>query len=151
PMVEMGRHLMAGEPVFISNYLFGGGYDWRTDASVFPIISPILPLVAPMTTTGWYFGIVDVVASFELMVIAASFAGCAAWLRQKHALSLSDSHILVASMSYAFSPVVLLFGSSWMGFINVLAAWPAVLVALQLAGFWRSTALLSCAFAFSLF
>src|SRR5215468_12383618 len=51
PMVEMSRNMHSGHPVFVSRYLFGGDYDWTRDATIFPLISPLLPILSPLART----------------------------------------------------------------------------------------------------
>ena len=151
PMVEMARNLQTGKPAFVSEHLFGGNYDWSTDATIFPLISPILPLLSPLAQTPVYFVLVDAITIFEFVVIAVSFAAAAAWLRRRHHLPLGDRVIVGASLSYAFAPLSLLFGTSWMGFINAQAAWPLVFVALQFRSAPRSIGLMLAAFVFAVF
>ncbi len=150
-MVEIARNIGEGKPALVSASLFGGGYNWSTDASFFILISPLLPLLSPLARSDWYFSVVDVITTFEFVVVAMSFAFAALWLRRRHDLALGNGIIVVASMSYTFCPLMLLFGSSWMGFINAQAAWPLVFIALQFRSAWRAIALLFAAFAFSLF
>src|SRR5262249_5864266 len=88
---------------------------------------------------------------FEFVGIAISFAGAATWLRRRYELPLTDRMLLVATMSYTFAPLPLLFGTSWMGFINAQAAWPLAYIAMQFRSATRAIALLSVAFAFALF
>ena len=58
PMVEMGRNLQAGKPIFVSAYLFGGNYDWSSDASAFAFLSPLLPLLSPVARSPYYFALI---------------------------------------------------------------------------------------------
>ncbi len=150
-MVEMARRIQSGQKAFVSESLFGGDYDWTTDATVFPLISPLLPLLSPLARTPVYFVLVDAITIFEFVVIAVSFAGAAAWLRGRYLLPISDRLIVGASLSYAFAPLPLLFGTSWMGFVNPQAAWPLVFVALQLRSARNAIALTLVAFLFCVF
>ena len=151
PMVEIARNLLAGKPAFVSASLFGGGYDWSNDATIFPFISPLLPLLSPLARTTYYFALVDIIATFELIVIAGSFTGAALWLRRRHELPIGDWPIIATALSYTFAPIHLIYATSWLGFVNAQAAWPLVFAALQFPSHRRSIAVMFGAFAFSLF
>ncbi len=151
PMVEIARHLQADRPAFVSESLFGGNYDWSTDATIFPLISPLLPLLSPLARTAYYFALVDIITTFEFVVIAIAFAASATWLRRRHDLPISDGIIVATTLSYAFAPLFLLYGTSWMGFINVQAAWPLVFVALQFRSALGAIGLIFGAFVFCVF
>ncbi len=62
---------------------------------------------------------------------------------------LGDGLIVGTSLSYTFAPLPLLFGTSWMGFINAQAAWPLVFIALQFRSSRHAVALMPAAFVFS--
>ncbi len=151
PMVEMARNLHEGKPVFVSASLFGGNYDWSGDATIFPFLNPLLPLLSPLARTSFYFALIDVITTIEFMAIAASFAAATLWLRRRHEIPIGDWAVVAVSLSYAFAPLHLIYGASWTGFINAQAAWPLIFVALQFSSVRNSIGVLSAAFAFALF
>jgi hypothetical protein len=151
PMVEMSRHLHEGKPVFVSATLFGGNYDWSSDATIFPFLTPLLPLLSPLARSSVYFILIDVITSIEFMAISASFAAAALWLRRRHSIPIGNWAVVAVSLSYAFAPLHMLYAASWTGFVNAQAAWPLVFVALQFSSARSAIAVLFSAFGFALF
>ncbi len=151
PMVEMARNFHEEKSIFLSAFLFGGNYDWSNDASCFAYLSPLLPLLSPLARSRYYFALVDVITTMEFVVVAAAFAAAALWLRRRYELRLGDWALAAVSLSYAFAPLNLIQGASWIGFVNAQAAWPLVFVALQFSSERRAIATLAAAFAFALF
>ena len=99
PMVEMARNLHAGKPVFVSASLFGGNYDWSSDATIFPFLNPLLPLLSPLARTPFYFALIDIITTLEFMVIAVAFAAAVLWLRRRQEIPIGDWAVVAVSLS----------------------------------------------------
>ncbi len=81
PMVEIARNIGVSKPPFVSAALFGGDYHWANDASIFTLAgASLLPLLA-LLAGSLYFSIIDVITTFEFIVVVMSFSAMAPWLR----------------------------------------------------------------------
>jgi hypothetical protein len=68
--------------------------------------------------------IMDVVAFFFLMLAAAGFVNLAHHLRSELGLKLSDARLMLYTLSFTYSMIVLTTGSSWLNFLGNHSALP---------------------------
>jgi hypothetical protein len=123
---EAYRRLWAGRSPFYNDYLFGG-FNLLTDTGHFTLWSPLALPFSFLAQTPYYFWLPDIVGTLSLTVIAGAFCWSALQLRQTLALPIAVPLIVALSLSYAFTPYNFIVGASWIGFLNVQAAYPLVL------------------------
>jgi hypothetical protein len=123
---EAYRRLWEGRSPFYNPYLFGG-FNLLTDTGHFTLWSPLALPFSFLARTPYYFWLPDIVGTLSLTVIAGAFCWSALQLRQTLALPISMPLIVGLSLSYAFTPYNFIVGASWIGFLNVQAAYPLVL------------------------
>lgn len=127
--VEFSRRLWSGQNPFVSEALFGGGYNFLFDGGM-GLLSPLLLLATPIGCTRWYYLAPDVIASLNLITIALAFCWAGVQLRQRLGLKITNGTLVFLSISYAFSAFNLVVNASWIGFINPQAAMPVIFAAL---------------------
>ena len=133
--MEVGHNLLAGHSPFISQHLFGGGYNLLRDPASFAW-HPLYLLVSLLAGTPFHCAIVDVDAFVLFMIGAAGFTTLAHELRREMALEVSDGWILFYTLSYTFTMIALCTGASWLNFLGDISALPwLVLGILQTS--WR--------------
>jgi len=120
---EMGRNMKAGHTPFVSEFLFGGGYNYLRDFSAtqwhpFFLVSTLL------ADTPARFWMIDVMALLFLLVAAAGIAVLAHSLREELSLKIPDGYLVFYCLSYVFSAYVLTVGPSWVNFLANLGALP---------------------------
>ena len=119
---EMGKRLLSGRSPFISDHLFGGGYDFLRDPTYF--WHPLYLAVSLLAGTPFHFAIIDVDAFVLFMLAAAGFVTLAHYLRREMALQVSDGWIMFYTLSFTYSMIALTTGASWLNFLCNQSALP---------------------------
>jgi hypothetical protein len=122
-LVEMGRHMQHGESPFISNYMFGGHYDWSRDLGCL-CWHPFYLLPAMLADTHEQLGMVDIISLLYLLVTTVGFTLLVYKLRKDFVLNLPDISLIFYTMSFVFSMYILSVGASWLGFLGNQSALP---------------------------
>ena len=148
--VDTARSLWAGRPIVVNAHIFGGNYDMLHDPACIALWSPWLFLFSPLALTRQYTLIVDAISLANSCTIGAAFAGSMLFLRRRLNLATSDWAIVVATLSYTFTPYNLLIGSSWLGFLNAQTVFPIAVAASFARRWWLGSLCLAPAFIFGL-
>ena len=122
-LTEMGRHLQAGEFPFVSNYLFGGHYDWTRDVGCLSW-HPFYLLPAMLADTWARYWIMDAIALPYLLLTTIGFTILAWQLRTEFKLTICDGWIIFYTLSFIYSTYILMVGSSWLCFLGNQSALP---------------------------
>jgi hypothetical protein len=131
---EVGQHLLSGRSPFISDHLFGGGYNFLRDPDFFTW-NPIYLAVSLLAGTPFHNAIIDVDAFALLMLATAGFVTLAHYLRREMALAISDGWIMFYALSFTYTMIALTTGASWLTFLGNQSALPwLVLGILQKTG-----------------
>jgi len=137
---EMGRHLLHSQSPFYSDHLFGGHYDYLRD-SMFFTWHPLYLLVSLLAGTPFHLAIVDVDAFFLFLITTAGFVTLAWYLRREIPLKISDGWIMFYAMSFTYSMIMLVTGSSWLIFVANESALPWLALGI-LQKTWRNALLI---------
>jgi hypothetical protein len=121
--MEVGQNLLSGRSPFISNHLFGGGYDLLRDPCFFAW-HPIYLVVSLLAGTPFHNAIIDVDAFALLMLSTAGFVTLAHYLRREMALTISDGWIMFYALSFTYTMIALATGASWLTFLGNQSALP---------------------------
>jgi len=121
-LTEIGQRLAGGKSPFISGYIFNGNYNLLRDAS--SCWHPIYLLASLLANTPAHFLIVDAAAFSLFMLATAGFVHLAHFLRSELDLKLSDARLMLYSLSFTYSMIVLTTGSSWVTFLGNHSALP---------------------------
>ena len=131
---EIGRRLLSGQSPFISDHLFGDGYNLLRDPDSF-VWHPLYLLVSLLAGTPFHNAIIDVDAFALLMLATAGFVTLAHYLRREMALEISDGWIMFYALSFTYTMIALTTGASWLNFLGNQSALPwLVLGILQKTG-----------------
>jgi hypothetical protein len=122
-LIEMGRHLQHGEAPFISDYLFGGHYDWTRDPGCL-VWHPFYLLPAMLADTWAKFWVMDLIAFLFLLSTTIGFTLLAHQLRNEFQPALHDAWLMFYTMSFVFSMYILTIGPSWICFLGSQSALP---------------------------
>ncbi len=122
-LTEMGRHLKNGQSPFVSDYLFGGHYDWSRDVGCL-LWHPFFLGPALLADTPARFWMLDVIALLFLLLTTVGFTILAHTLRSEFSLKLADVWLIFYTMSYVFSMYILMIGPSWINFLGNQSALP---------------------------
>ena len=122
-MTEIGRHLKGGQSPFISNYLFGGGYDLSKDIAA-TFWHPFYLLTALLSDTAAKYAIMDLLALMFILLAAAGFTLLGNALVQEFNPKLPVIYILFYTASWLFSSYILMVGPSWIQFLGNQSALP---------------------------
>jgi hypothetical protein len=122
-LTGIGRRLTRGESPFIADDIFGGHYNLLRDCTSF-LWHPIYLLAALLAQTPAHFFAIDFVALFFLWLAAAGFVCLAHFLRQEFGLPLGDARLMLCTLSFTYSMLVLCAGSSWVDFLANHSALP---------------------------
>jgi hypothetical protein len=134
--IEMGHHLLSGRSPFVSDHLFGGGYDLLRDPTYFAW-HPLYLLVSLLAGTPFRNAIIDVNAFVFFMLATAGFVTLADYLRREMSLKLSDAWLTFYSLSFTYTMMAIATGASWLDFMGNYCALPwLVLGILQKNGRW---------------
>jgi len=120
---DVGQNLLAGRSPFISEHLFGGGYDWLRDPSFFAW-HPLYLVVSLLAGTPFHNAIIDVDAFGLFMLATAGFVTLAHYLRREMALTVSDGWIMFYTLSFTYTMISLTTGASWLTFLGSHSALP---------------------------
>jgi hypothetical protein len=120
---EVGQNLLSGRSPFISEHLFGGGYDLLRDPCFFAW-HPIYLVVSLLAGTPFHNAIIDVDAFALLMLSTAGFVTLAHYLRREMALTISDGWIMFYALSFTYTMIALATGASWLTFLGNQSALP---------------------------
>jgi hypothetical protein len=124
--VEFCRSLWEGKNPFINDYLFGGHYPLLQDPGGLQLLNPFLWLCSPLALTRYYLWLPELLNIIYLIIGVQAFGELALFLNQRYQLQLRTELIVVAALSYMFSPFALSLGSSWIGFLGNMAALPII-------------------------
>jgi hypothetical protein len=134
-LTGMGRRLAEGKSPFVADFIYGGNYDLLRDCTCF-VWHPVYLLASLLTVTPAHNWIMDVVAFFFLMLAAAGFVNLAHHLRSELGLKLSDARLMLYTLSFTYSMIVLTTGSSWLNFLGNHSALPWLALGI-LQSSWR--------------
>jgi hypothetical protein len=143
--VEFGRSLWTGRWPFYNPYLFGG-FDTMRDPGGIGGWNPWLFIISGLALTPARLAIVDVMASFQLLLCAFAFSHLLVRLRELYNRDLSDGRIVLLSLSYTFSIWAIVIGSSWITFLGNQAALPVLFLGLLHERRRAGVALTTCSF-----
>lgn len=119
----VGHRLLAGQSPFVSDYLFGGGYNLLRDPTFFTW-HPLYLIVSLLAGTPFHYCIIDVDAFLLFMIATAGFAMLAHYLRGEMALEISDGWIMFFTLSFTYNMMALTTGASWLNFLGNHSAMP---------------------------
>jgi hypothetical protein len=131
----VGRHLLSGRSPFVSDHLFGGGYNLLRDPSYFAW-HPLYLIVSLLAGTPFHNAIIDVDAFALLMLATAGFVTLAHYLRRELALTISDGWIMFYALSFTYTMIALATGASWLTFLGNQSALPWLVLGI-LQKTWR--------------
>jgi hypothetical protein len=132
---EVGKHLLSGRSPFISEHLFGGGYDLLRDPDYFAW-HPLYLAVSLLAGTPFHCAMIDVDAFAFVMLATAGFVTLAHDLRREMALTISDGWIMFYALSFTYTMVALATGASWLAFLGNQSALPWLVLGI-LQKTWR--------------
>jgi len=121
--IEVGKHLLSGQSPFISDHLFGGGYQLLRDPDFFGW-HPLYLAVSLLAGTPFHNAIIEVDAFALFMLTTAGFVTLAHYLRREIALTISDGWIMFYTLSFTYTMVSLTTGASWLSFLGSYSALP---------------------------
>jgi hypothetical protein len=133
--MEVGKHLLSGRSPFISDHLFGGGYDLLRDPDYFAW-HPLYLAVSLLAGTPFHCAMIDVAAFALLMLATAGFVTLAHYLRREMALTISDGWIMFYALSFTYTMIALATGASWLTFLGNQSALPWLVLGI-LQKTWR--------------
>ena len=140
--MEVGRHLLSGRSPFISDHLFGGGYDLLRDPTYFAW-HPFYLAVSLLAGTPFRCAMIDVNAFWLLMLATAGFVTLAHYLRREMALAVSDGWIMFYALSFTYSMIALATGASWLTFLGNQSALPWLALGILQKKGWRGAGLVA--------
>jgi len=120
---EMGREMKTGHSPFVSEYIFGGNYNYLRDLGATQW-HPFILLPALLADTPARFWIVDVAALLFLLLTTVGFTILAYSLREELSLKIPDTYLVFYTLSFVFSTYILTVGPSWMNFLASQSALP---------------------------
>ena len=132
---EMGKRLLSGHSPFVSEHLFGGGYNLLRDPSYFAW-HPLYLLVSLLAGTPFHNAIIDVDAFALIMLATAGFVTLAHYLRREMTLTISDGWIMFYALSFTYTMIALATGASWLTFLGNYSAMPWLVLGI-LQKTWR--------------
>jgi hypothetical protein len=122
-LTGMGQRLAEGRSPFAADFIYGGNYDLLRDCTCF-VWHPVYLLASLLACTPAHACIMEVIAFFFLMLAAAGFVNLAHHLRAELGLRLSDARLMLYTLSFTYSMIVLTTGSSWLNFLGNHSALP---------------------------
>jgi hypothetical protein len=120
---EAGIHLLHGESPFYSDAIFGGHYDLLRDGQFF-LWHPFYLLTSLLAGTPLRLWMIDLDVLFLYLVSAAGFVRLALYFRDEEGVRISDGWIFFCALSYTFTMMALVSGSSWLPFEDNISALP---------------------------
>ncbi len=133
--IEVGQNLLGGRSPFISEHLFGGGYDFLRDPSCFAW-HPLYFLTSLLAGTPFRYAIIDVDAFAFFMLATAGFVTLGCYLRREMTLTISDGWIMFYALSFTYTMIALATGASWINFLGDQSALPWLVLGI-LQTTWR--------------
>jgi hypothetical protein len=115
-VIEIGRHLQAGQSPFVSDYLFGGHYNQLRDISC-QTWHPLVLGLSLLADTPAQFWIMDILALILLLLATAGFTVLAWRLRKEFSLPIPDAYLIFYTLSFVFSTFILTVGPGWIEFL----------------------------------
>lgn len=122
-LTEMGRQMLSGHSPFVSQHLFGGGYNFLRDPGNFGW-HPLYFLVSLLAGTSLHLLMIDVIACVYCLLATAGFVSLAHYLRREMPLTISDGWIMFYTLSFTYSMIALTTGASWVNFLGNQSALP---------------------------
>ena len=122
-LTEMGRHLRNGEFPFISDYLFGGHYDWSRDVGCLSW-HPFYLIPVLLADTWAKYWIMEAIALPYLLMTTIGFTFLAYQLRNEFKLTICDGWLILYTLSFVFSMYTMMVGASWLCFLGNQSALP---------------------------
>ncbi len=122
-LTEMGRRMQHGQSPFLSDYLFGGNYDWSRDIGCL-CWHPFYLLPALLADTWAKTWMMDVIAFPYFLLTTVGFTILAHELRKEYKLTICDGWLVLYTMSFVFSMYIITVGSSWLCFLGNQSALP---------------------------
>lgn len=122
-LTEMGRHLKEGVSPFISDYLFGGNYNYLRDPQYFAW-HPLCFLVSLFADTPARFAMLDIIAFVLFMITTVGFTKLAWFLREECELQVSNLRLTFYTLSFVYSTYILSTGASWVNTLGNQSALP---------------------------
>lgn len=120
---ELGQRLLAGRSPFVTDHLFGGGYNWLRDPAGLSW-HPVYLLSSLLAGTPFHNAIIDVEAFAFYLLGTAGFVTLAHHLRREMGLTVSDGWIMFYTLSYTYTMIALATGASWVAFLGNISALP---------------------------
>jgi hypothetical protein len=120
---EVGQHLLSGRSPFISDHLFGGGYDLLRDPCFFAW-HPLYLATSLLAGTPFHNAIIDMDAFALYLLATAGFVTLGHYLRREMALTISDGWIMFYALSFTYTMIALATGASWITFLGNQSALP---------------------------
>jgi hypothetical protein len=122
-LTEIGRHLKAGQSPFVSNYVFGGNFDFTRDLGAL-FWHPFYLLPALVADTRVQFAMLDLIALCFLLLTTVGFTVLAHSVVNEFNPRLKAGYIVFYTLSFLFSSYVLMVGPSWISFLSSQSALP---------------------------
>jgi hypothetical protein len=135
---EMGRHMKSGRTPFVTDYLFGGGYDLTRDFC-FLNWHPFYLLPALLADTPARFWILDIGALGFLLLTVVGFTLLAYSLVREFNPELPVIYIVLFTASFLYSAYILNVASGWMNFLANQCALPWLALAILDRRLWWGT------------
>jgi len=120
---EAGRHLQHGEWPFVSQYLYGGHYDWSRDVGCL-CWHPFYLLPALLADTWAKTWMVDLIALPFFLLTTIGFTLLAHEMRREFKLTICDGWLIFYTLSFVYSMYILIIGPSWLWFLGNQSALP---------------------------
>lgn len=127
--VSMGRSLWAGEPFWICQDIFGGGYNLALDSQMVPLFHPLTLTLSLLAQTALQSWLMDVLALVNLLLAAAGMVYLIGVLDRRGLVEVRGGWRIWVSLSWTFSMYSLLLGSSGIWYLANVAALPWLVAA----------------------
>lgn len=122
--VEVGRSIWAGKPFWISESIFGGGYDLAADAQMIPMWHPLMLGLSLLAHTPLQSWLMEVVALVNLLLAAGGFTYAVGALERAGHPVVPRARVVWLALSWTFSMYALLLGSSGIWYLANVATLP---------------------------
>lgn len=123
-LVEVGRSLLAGKAFWISDSIFGGGYNLAADAQMVPLWHPLMLGLSLLAQTPLQSWVMDLAALFNLLAAAGGLGYLLMVLECNGHPPVPRSRAVWLCLSWAFSFYVLMLGSSGIWYLASVAVLP---------------------------
>jgi hypothetical protein len=129
-LAECGRKLAAGQAFWISDCLFGGGYNLAADSMFLGLWHPLTLALSLLAPTKAGFAVIDSICLINLLLSATGMVLLLEKLRHHGLADLKGGRAVFVALSYTFSMYVLLLGGSGFWYLFNVAALPWMVLAL---------------------